>query len=234
VVIPAYNEQDRITSTLDLLIADAAPFRILEIIVVDDGSSDRTATLVEAKANASQLPIHLIQLPNNRGKGAALRAGVTAAIGDYVVFLDADLSATHSAIPHALEAIKAGADVVIGARISAEGMDFRRTQPRIRQISGHIFVLAQRLIVGLPYADTQCPFKLFTNQAAQLVYPEVHTNGWSFDVELLARARKHDLRIIELPVLWGHVGGSQLHVGPATALAVIRDLIAIRTRVGRG
>ena len=233
VVIPAYNEEQRITSTLDRLIADAAPFRILEIVVVDDGSSDRTAALVTASAHASPLPIRLVQLPNNRGKGAALRAGVTAAVGDYVVFVDADLSATPSAIPRALDIIEAGADVVIGTRLSAEGVDFRRTQPRIRQISGHIFVLLRRLIVGLPYADTQCPFKLFTRAAAQLVYPEVRTDGWSFEVELLARARKHDLRIVELPILWGHVSGSQLHVGPRTALSVIWELIAIRTRVGR-
>jgi glycosyltransferase involved in cell wall biosynthesis len=232
VVIPAYNEQERITPTLDLLVAKAQPFRILEIIVVDDGSNDRTAELVTAKASETALSIRLIQLPHNRGKGAALRAGVATAVGDYVASVDADLSATPSAIPRALDIIAIGADVVIGTRISPEGVDFRRTQPRIRQISGHIFVLLRRLIVGLPYADTQCPFKIFTNEAAQLVYPDVQTDGWSFDVELLARARKHKLTIVELPILWGHVGGSQLHIGPRTALAVIRDLIAIRARAG--
>lgn len=233
VVIPAYNEEQRIGATLSLLIADAAPFRILEIVVVDDGSSDRTAEIVTATGNASTLPIRLVQLPTNRGKGAALRAGVAEAVGDYVASIDADLSATPSAIPHALESIEAGADVVIGTRLSAEGVDFRRTQPRIRQISGQIFVMLRRLIVGLPYEDTQCPFKLFTREAAQLVYPEVQTDGWSFDVELLARARKHQLRIVQLPILWGHVGGSQLHIGPRTAFGVLRELIAIRARVGR-
>lgn len=233
VVIPAYNEEQRITSTIDFLITNAAAFRILELIVVDDGSSDRTAELVAATANTSELPIRLVQLPTNRGKGAALRAGVVKAVGDYVVFVDADLSATPSAIPGALDVIEAGADVVIGTRLSAEGVDFRRTQPRIRQISGRIFVLLRRLIVGLPYDDTQCPFKLFTKQSAQLVYPEVQTNGWSFDVELLARARKHQLRIEQLPIFWRHVSGSQLHVSPRTALGVIWELIAIRARVGR-
>jgi dolichyl-phosphate beta-glucosyltransferase len=233
VVIPAYNEEQRIAATLDHLIEDATSLSLLEVLVVDDGSSDRTAALVTACANASALPIHLVQLPTNRGKGAALRAGVAEAIGDYVVFVDADLSATPSAIPRALESIEAGADVVIGTRLSAEGIDFRRTQPRVRQISGRIFVLLRRLIVGLPYEDTQCPFKLFTREAAQLVYPEVRTDGWSFDVELLARARKHQLRIVQLPILWGHVSGSQLHIGPRTAFGVIRELIAIRARVGR-
>ena len=232
-VIPTYNEEQRITSTLDLLIADAEPFQLLEVVIVDDGSHDRTAELVTARAAETDLPIHLIQLPRNRGKGAALRAGAAEAVGDYVAFLDADLSTTTSAIPRALAAIEAGADVVIGTRISPDGVDFRRTQPRIRQLSGRIFVALRRLIVGLPYADTQCPFKLFTKQAARLVYPEVQTDGWSFDVELLARARQHNLRIIELPVHWRHVGGSQLHTSPWTALRVLRELISIRVRVGR-
>ncbi len=233
VVIPAYNEEQRITATLDRLIEDAVPLRIQEILVVDDGSSDRTAALVNESAATAPLPIHLIQLPRNRGKGAALRAGVAEATASYVVFVDADLSATPSAIPRALELIEAGADVVIGTRLSAEGIDFRRTQPLIRQLSGRVFVLLRRLIVGLPYEDTQCPFKLFTREAAQRVYPQVQTDGWSFDVELLARSRKHQLRIVQLPILWGHVSGSQLHISPRTALGVIRELIAIRARVGR-
>jgi len=232
-VIPTYNEEQRITSTLDLLIADAEPFQLLEVVIVDDGSHDRTAELVTARAAETDLPIHLIQLPRNRGKGAALRAGAAEAVGDYVAFLDADLSTTTSAIPRALAAIEAGADVVIGTRISPDGVDFRRTQPRIRQLSGRIFVALRRLIVGLPYADTQCPFKLFRRDAAARLFPAAETSGWAFDVELLARARALGLTITELPVDWHHITGSHVKVGPVAALKVVGELISIRRRVVR-
>ena len=238
VVVPAYNEAARISSALDRLVADAPALGILELIVVDDGSTDTTAQLVAARiteisqASDASPAIRLIQLSKNRGKGAAIRAGVAEARGDYVLFLDADLSAPPTAIPRAIAAIEAGADVAIGTRV-APGADARRTQPLARQLSGRIFGLLQRVIVGLPYADTQCPFKLFTRQAAEQVYPRVQTSGWAFDVELLAQARRLGLAIQEFPVDWQHVNGSHIHASPVTALRVIRELILIRVRLGR-
>ena len=233
VVVPAYNEADRIGSTLTILVRDGPRLGIAELIVVDDGSTDATAATVEARAAVAAIPIHLLRLPRNRGKGAAIKAGIAEASGDYVAFIDADLSASPGAIPRAVAALEAGADIAIGTRVALDGGDARRTQPLARRLSGRVFVTAQRLIVGLPYADTQCPFKLFTRAAAQRVFPEVQASGWAFDVELLARARHAGLTIEQLPVTWSHVGGSRLHIGPRTALAVLWELVGIRRRLGR-
>jgi dolichyl-phosphate beta-glucosyltransferase len=233
VVVPAYNESSRITSTLDRLRRDAPRLGILEVIVVDDGSSDDTAALVEAQAAKPDSRIRLLKLPRNQGKGAAVRTGVAEATGDYVIFLDADLSAPPNAIPRAVEAIEAGADIVIGTRVVVDGADARKTQPRRRQLSGRVFALLQRTIVGLPYADTQCPFKLFRRDAAARLFPAAETSGWAFDVELLARARALGLTITELPVDWHHITGSHVKVGPVAALKVVGELISIRRRVVR-
>ena len=233
VVVPAYNEAARISSTLDRLIADAPALGILEVIVVDDGSTDCTADLVSERSEIDAPRVRLVRLPENRGKGAAVRTGVVEAAGDYVIFLDADLSAPPTAIPRAVAAIEAGADIAIGTRVAPDGVDARGTQPLRRRISGRAFALLQRVIVGLPYADTQCPFKLFTREAAASVYPRVQTSGWSFDVELLARARRLGLVVEEFPVEWRHVGGSHIRVGPLAALRVVGELLSIRRRVGR-
>ena len=233
VVVPAYNEAARIPATLERLRSDAAALGILEVIVVDDGSADATAGIVQAQVTDDLPAIRLIRLSENSGKGAAVKAGVAEARGDYVIFLDADLSASPTAIPRAVAAVRAGAAIAIGTRLIGDGTDARHTQPLQRRIAGRVFALMQRMIVGLPYADTQCPFKLFSRGAAQQLFPAVETSGWAFDVELLARARRLGMVVEEFPVAWHHVGGSQLRVGPLTALRVIGELLSIRSQVGR-
>lgn len=234
VVVPAYNEANRIASALDRLRNDAASLGILEVIVVDDGSADQTAAIVEEYVQTEAPAIRLIRLPHNQGKGAAVRAGVAESVGDYVIFLDADLSAPPDAIPEAVEAIRHGADLAIGSRVTATGEDARSTQPARRRFTGRAFAFVQRQIVRLPYADTQCPFKLFSRDAAQRLFALVETSGWAFDVELLAHAQRLGMTVAEFPVEWHHVGGSQLRVGPLTVVRVFAELISIRRRVGRG
>ncbi|MDA0353381.1 MAG: glycosyltransferase family 2 protein [Chloroflexi bacterium] len=233
VVIPAFNEANRISQSLDRLRHVAPSLGVLEIVVVDDGSTDGTPELVDTYVASKGTAIRVVALPTNRGKGAAVRAGVAEARGDYVIFLDADLSAPPDAIPRAVAAIEGGADVAIGSRVTSDGRDARRTQPLRRQLSGRVFALLQRVIVGLPYRDTQCPFKLFSRAAAERLFPAVRTSGWAFDVELLARARREGFVVEEFPVEWQHVGGSHIRVGPLAALRVIAELISIRRRVGR-
>ena len=233
VVVPAYNEAARIGATLGRLRDQAPALGILEVVVVDDGSTDGTAALVDSFARDRDPSIRLIRLVENAGKGAAVRAGVNEARGDYVVFLDADLSAPPDAIPAAVALLAGGADVAAGTRVTPDGADARRSQPLRRRLGGRAFGLLQRAIVGLPYADTQCPFKLFTVEAAQRIFPLVRTSGWAFDVELLAHAHRAGLRVVEFPVEWRHVGGSRLRVGPVTAVRVLGELLSIRCRVGR-
>jgi glycosyltransferase involved in cell wall biosynthesis len=233
VVVPAYNEADRIGPTLQRLHESAAELGILEVIVVDDGSTDRTVAVVEEYVRAPAPTIRLVALAENQGKGAAVRRGVREASGPYVVFLDADLSAPPDAIPRAVAALTDGADIAIGSRVAPDGTDARRSQPLRRRVSGRAFSSLQRLIVGLPYADTQCPFKLFSREAAEQTFPLVETSGWAFDVELLGHARRLGLTIAEFPVAWHHVGGSQLRVGPLTAFRVLTELVSIRRRIGR-
>lgn len=229
VVVPAYNEERRIERTLEQLIAQAPALGISELLVVDDGSADRTAELVRAVSERTAAPrVRLIQHPHNRGKGAALRTGLLAAEADLVGYLDADLSVPPAHFEGARALLEAGAEVVVGARVSSQGEALRRGQPLLRRLLGHMFVATQQRIVGLPQRDTQCPLKLLTREAARAVAEPCRVDGWAFDVELLLVAQRQGRHIEELPVEWRHIEGSRLRSDPATALRTLRELVAIR------
>jgi dolichyl-phosphate beta-glucosyltransferase len=229
VVIPAFNEERRIERTLDRLIDEAAGLGITEVLVVDDGSEDRTAAAVRQVAARTSTPrIRLVQHEQNRGKGAALRTGLLAADADVVGYLDADLSVPPASFDGARTLIAGGAQAVAGARVSHQGAALRRGQPVLRRLLGHMFVATQQRIVGLRLRDTQCPFKVLTREAARAVAVECHVDGWAFDVELLLVAQRQGWRIEELPVEWRHIEGSRLRSDPATAWRTLRELLAIR------
>ena len=229
VVIPAYNEEARIARTLEELSDRAAHLDISEVLVVDDGSADRTAELVREVAARSTTPqVRLIQHEHNRGKGAALRTGLLAAEAELVGYLDADLSVPPASFEAARRLIEGGADVVVGARVSTRGEALRRGQPLLRRILGQMFVATQHRIVGLPQRDTQCPFKVLTRDSARAVAGQCTVDGWAIDVELLLVAQRQGRRIEELPVEWRHVDGSRLHSDPLTAWRTLRELMAIR------
>lgn len=235
VVVPAWNEEERIGATLDCLLRDGAALNIEEVIVVNDGSSDGTSEVVRGRAaRHSGVPcVRLIEHEENRGKGAALRTGLGAAQTPLVGFIDADLSVGPESFGVAAERITSmGADVVVGYRISSTGQPDGAGQPLVRYWLSRLFKRVQRQVIGLPTRDTQCPFKLFTRDAAARALPHCTSNGWGFDVEVLLVASRAGLRIEEIPVAWSFVGGSTVRANPQTVWRTMRELIAIRRKHG--
>jgi glycosyltransferase involved in cell wall biosynthesis len=203
IVIPAYNESARIGGTLQAVVACIRQRGWnAEVIVVDDGSHDDTAEIVRAFAkNAPEL--RMIHNPGNRGKGYSVRNGILQALGEVVMFTDADLSAPIEEADGLFAAIVGGADIAIGSRWLERTRQSIR-QPLYRQFFGRCFNVVTHAVMGLPYADTQCGFKAFTRAAAQTVFQLQTIERWGFDPEILFIARKRGYRVVEVPVSWAH------------------------------
>ncbi len=203
IVIPAYNESARIGGALaDVLrILDEKHWNA-EVIVVNDGSVDETAQIVGSFA-ARDRRVRLIENPKNCGKGYSVRNGLLHGIGDIVMFTDADLSAPMEEAERLFAAIREGADVAIGSRWLDRS---RQTihQPLYRQIFGRCFNLVTRMVMRLPFADTQCGFKAFRRGAAQTIFQLQRIERWGFDPEILFIALKRGYQVREVPVSWGH------------------------------
>jgi len=210
IVIPAYNESSRLGASLDKVLAYIqAQNWDAEVLVVNDGSRDNTAEIIRSFA-AKNPAVHLIENPGNRGKGFSVRNGMLNARGDILIFSDADLSSPIEEAPKLLAALNAGADIAIGSRwLRAETQTQR--QPLHRQLFGRIFNLLLRLTLGLKFKDTQCGFKAFTAQAARIVFLPQKIERWGFDPEILFLARKFGLKVEEVPVAWGHSGGTRIN-----------------------
>lgn len=200
-IIPAFNEAQRIGPTLRrahrFLAARPASF---EILVVDDGSTDDTVALVTALAG--ELPgLRVLCSPANRGKGHAVRQGMLAATGRIRLFSDADGSTPIDELDPLLQALAAGADIAIGSRYLA-GSQVTRPQPWWRRVWSRLVnrVVQRLLLPGV--MDTHCGFKAFTAAAATHTFAACTVDGWSFDLEVLARAHAHGLSIREVPVRW--------------------------------
>ncbi len=226
VVIPAYNESDRIRPTLDEIIRHAQEQKWdAEILVVDDGSRDDTAEIV--RAYSRDYPrIQLIQNPGNRGKGFSVRNGMLHARGDICLFTDADLSSPISEAEKLFDAIQHGADIAIGSRWLRAELQTER-QPLYRQAFGRIFNLLLRLVLGLHFVDTQCGFKAFRREAAQRIFSVQKVERWGFDPEILFLARRRGLRTVEVPVIWAHSEGTRLHPF-RDGIRMFGDVIRIR------
>ncbi len=210
IVIPAYNESARLEATLEKVLGYVrAQEWNAEVIVVNDGSRDNTAELVRRFAEKDSM-LRLVENPGNRGKGYSVRNGMLNARGEVVVFSDADLSSPIEEMPKLLAALAAGADVAIGSRWLRAELQTRR-QSLHRQVFGRVFNLLLRIILGLRFKDTQCGFKAFTRRAAQTIFPLQRIERWGFDPEILFLARKFGFRVEEVPVLWGHSGGTRIH-----------------------
>ena len=210
IVLPAFNEAERIASTLDKILRYAAQQSWnLDIIVVNDGSSDETADIVR-QFIVGHPTIRLIENPGNRGKGFSVRNGMLHARGDILLFSDADLSSPIQEADKLLAAIQAGADVAIGSRWVRKELQVK-PQPLHRRILGRVFNLALRLVLGLNFKDTQCGFKAFRRSAADQVFPQQRIERWGFDPELLYLAKRAGLHVAEVPVVWAHREGTRIH-----------------------
>jgi len=230
IVIPAYNEEQRLPATLDRIgaYAEHSTLAVREILVVDDGSRDRTAALVEARQGI----IRLVSNPANRGKGYAVRNGILAAKGDWILSSDADLSAPIVELEKLIAAARReNAVVAIGSRALDRKL-VKVHQPMMRELSGRAFNLVMRMVTRLPFHDTQCGFKLFRKDAAREIFSRQVEEGFSFDVEDLMIARELGLRSIEVPVEWSNVEGTKVSL--TQGIKSFADLVRIRSRAVRG
>jgi glycosyltransferase involved in cell wall biosynthesis len=209
IVIPAYNESARLRPTLDTLLRYVHDQKWdVEILVVNDGSSDDTAQVIREYGKVHP-EILLLENPGNRGKGFSVRNGMLHARGNICLFTDADLSSPIEEAQKLLTAINAGADVAIGSRWLKAELQTER-QPLYRQAFGRIFNMVLRIVLGMRFVDTQCGFKAFRRDAVQRIFPLQKIERWGFDPEILYLARRAGLKVAEVPVVWAHSEGTRL------------------------
>ncbi len=232
VVVPAYNEEQRLERMLrDALSELRRRGQPCEVIVVDDGSRDGTSALVLRLA-ADFPELRLIRLPENRGKGYAVRTGVVNAHGRHVVFADADGATPFQELERLERALRDGADVAIGSRALAQA-DVTVAARLHRRVMGRVFHALVSLLAVRGFRDTQCGFKLFRRAAAQDLFSRLRVPGFSFDVEVLLMARRGGYRVAEVPVNWTHQPGSRVDLA-RDSLRMLRDLFIIRSNALRG
>jgi dolichyl-phosphate beta-glucosyltransferase len=230
IVIPAYNEERRLGATL---LAVTAFLRLQpwqwEVRVVDDGSADGTVAV--AKGLATSEPRIVVQCEPHRGKGGAVKAGLTAARGNFRFICDADLSMPIEELVRFLPPRAESFDVAIGSR---EGMRARRVgEPMYRHLLGRLFNRGVQWLVLPGIEDSQCGFKMFTADAVRAIFPRVTVDGWAFDVEVLAVARAQQLRVIEVPIEWHYRAESRLSM-LRDGWEMLKELVRIRLRALRG
>ncbi len=232
VVVPAYNEEKRLGASLKRMLAyfDAQDYPV-EILVVDDGSSDGTAGIVQQIA-ACRSQVRLLAYQPNRGKGHAVRYGMLRAGGENVLFCDADLATPIEEVEKLLAKLDAGYDIAIGSR-DVPGSELIKRQSFVREMGGRTFNKLVQLLAVPGIRDTQCGFKLFTQQASQRIFSQCRVEHFAFDVEVLYLAlRIFDLRVAEVPVRWAHQEGSKVRFF-RDALRMLKTLFRIRlTRYG--
>jgi dolichyl-phosphate beta-glucosyltransferase len=227
IVIPAYNEESRLPKTLDRILEwlREQRFKFQEVIVVDDGSRDATAS-VAVEYSKPPSPIRLLRNPGNRGKGYAVRHGMLEAAGEWILYTDADLSSPIEEV-RKLYSAAAGQNAVIAIGSRAVDRSLVAVHQSIfREYSGRFFNQVMRALTGLPFLDTQCGFKLYRADAAKEVFSRQEQDGFSFDVEDLVIAKKLGLGAIEVPVRWSNVEGTKVTL--AQGLRSFTDLLKIR------
>jgi glycosyltransferase involved in cell wall biosynthesis len=219
IVIPAYNEARRLPATLAgwqaFLGAGADTW---EILVVDDGSHDATPEVAEAAG------ARVVRLGRNQGKGGAVKAGVLAAVGQTVVYADADLNVPPAHLTPARELLDAGADLVVGRRDLSE---YALAEGPVRLLAGGLVQVTRRLVVLSSIQDTQCGFKVFRRGLARAVFSTTRIRSFAFDIEALFLARKLGARIVEMPVTTTYRAESTFNVRKHLPI-FLHDIVQIR------
>lgn len=214
IVVPAFNEAERLSSSLDEILnyLETGSFNS-EVIVVDDGSTDETSTIAREKiVRFKNGRTKVINYGQNRGKGFAVRTGFLAATGDIVLFSDADLSTPISEMEKIVAPLRNGsADITFGSRALDRSLIGTR-QPWRREQGGKVFNLVVRASTKLPFWDTQCGFKAFRAKICRPIFEAAQIDRFGFDVELLSVAHCAELRLQEIPVRWNHCEGSKVNV----------------------
>jgi glycosyltransferase involved in cell wall biosynthesis len=230
VVIPCFNEAERIGETLRLTLDYlAANAPASELIVVNDGSTDATGAIARERLKDVRIETRLLENFPNRGKGAAVRSGLLAARKPIGLFFDADLSTPLGETPKVIEPIAKGeVDIAFGSRALDRGL-IGIHQPWRREQAGRAFNLLVRFATGLPFWDTQCGFKAFRLDVCRPILEAARLDGFAFDVELLYLARHVGLRVREIPVRWNHAEGSKVQFFK-DSLRMLREVIALRAR----
>ncbi|MDI6796856.1 MAG: glycosyltransferase family 2 protein [Desulfatibacillaceae bacterium] len=229
IVIPAYNEESRIVRalapTLDYL--DKADFAS-EIVVVSDGSKDKTLDAARACGKNRKTPVRTLEYFPNMGKGHAVRYGMVRASGERILFMDADYAVPIEDIEKAFEGINKGFDIAIGSR-GVAGASVNAFQSLPRRLSARLYTLIQNLYLGFNYPDTQCGFKMFTSKAAQTLFSQQKLNSVIFDAEILWLAKKQGFSVTQFPVTWTHVADSRIQYDSLRkSLFVFQELFRIR------
>jgi dolichyl-phosphate beta-glucosyltransferase len=230
IIVPAFNEARRLPATLDRLVAyaESRPFST-EVLVVDNASTD--ATNAVATEFASRCPVVRCLQEGVRGKGAAVRTGVMAASGEYILFSDADLAVPVEEADNFLPPRVPDCDIAIGSR-EAEGAR-RYGEPFRRHLMGRVFNLVVRGLLLPGLQDTQCGFKCFRRDVARDLFPAGTVYGWSFDVEILYIAKLRGYRIAEVPVQWYY--GEESKVRPVRdTWRMLNEISKIRKNGKRG
>ncbi|HLA77352.1 MAG TPA: dolichyl-phosphate beta-glucosyltransferase [Vicinamibacteria bacterium] len=229
VVIPAYNEAERLPGSLRRILTYLAAWGgSYEILVIDDGSSDGTAQRAQEVAGGR---VRVLQNPGNRGKGYSVRRGMLAASGARRLMTDADLSTPIEDLPRLMARMDDGVSIVIGSRALDESK-IEVHQPWYRENMGRVFNLFVRLLMASELHDTQCGFKLFSAEAADAVFRVALMDGFVFDVEALFLAQRRGYQVAEVPVTWRNDAASR--VGLLKGFRAFPDLLRIRANEWRG
>jgi glycosyltransferase involved in cell wall biosynthesis len=230
IIIPAHNEENRLPRTLEQVFAFVASRDYaVEVLVVENGSTDRTLSVAQEYARAN--PVLRVLHEDGRGKGLAVQRGMLEARGEYRMMCDADLSMPVEEITKFLPPACSGFDVAIGSR-EARGSR-RYDEPRYRHLGGRLINLIIRLLILPELQDTQCGFKCFQAAAALELFKRQTLPGWSFDIEMLFVARRRGYRIVEIPIDWYYRSESKVSA-LRDAIRMIQDIFRIRANAGRG